>query len=302
MAINPVDMKRVMNNHHRLLAPVEKLLLKENDEKSSFRDKVHLHPSEICKKDWCPRSSYYRIIGKPEKPESFTLQKLNIFAEGTLIHEKWQKWLTKAGVLEQAEVPVIDVDHLIMGHADGVINDKHGRAVIEIKSVGVGTVRFEDYGLFAPYSKNEINLDQLWNSIKHPFDSHVRQAQLYMHCLGIHEGLILYEWKATQDVKEFAIQFQPELVAPILAACLSVKRALDSKTPPERPIWLTPESRVCKYCPFKEECWNATSSNSSENQSGRIPASQVSSSIRTSDEASGLDTASPGEFRRVIRQ
>jgi len=304
--LNPKDMKRIMASPYRLLAPVERLLLEENDAKSSKRDKAHLHPSEICKKDWCPRSSYYRIMGLPEKPESFTLQRLNVFAEGTLIHEKWQRWLKDAGVMEQDEVPVYDEEHMIMGHADGIINDKKGRAVLEIKSVGVGTVRFEDYGLFAPYARNEINLDQLWASIKHPFSSHIRQAQLYMHCLNIDEGLILYEWKATQEVKEFAIQFQSELVEPILASCLSVKRALESNVAPDRPSWLTPDSRVCKYCPFKEECWSengnrAQSADGDPSGGWAISPVSVSPQVRVAREADGLDSRNAREPRRVIR-
>ncbi len=214
--IDPKDMKRILNSPHRLLAPVERMLLEQSQ--TSDRDTLHLHPSEICKKDWCPRSSWYRINGYPEPPEKLTFQKLLVFAEGHNIHEKWQSWLTEAGVLDQVEVPIFNEEHRIMGHADGIVKDKNGTAVLEIKSVGVGTVRFEDYGLFAPYSRNEINLDQLWASIKHPFPSHVRQAQLYMYCLGIEEGIILYEWKATQEVKEFSIKYQPELVEPILAS------------------------------------------------------------------------------------
>lgn len=256
MPINPKDMKRIMTSPYRLLAPVERYLLETNDEKTSHRDTQHLHPSEICKKDWCPRSSYYKIMGLPEKPESFTLQRLNVFATGTMIHEKWQDWLTKAGVMEQAEVPIYDEEHRIMGHADGVIKDKKGRAVLEIKSVGMGTIRFEDYELFLRYSRGEVNFEGVWTAIKHPFPSHLRQAMLYMYCLDIQDGLILYEWKPTQEVKEFAITYQPEIVEPILASCLSVVRALDAKVAPERPMWLSPDHRVCKFCPYKAECWN----------------------------------------------
>lgn len=293
--IDPKDMKRIINSPYRLLAPVEKMLLEQNQ--TSDRDKLHLHPSEICKKDWCPRSSWYRIKGYPEPPEKLTFQKLLVFAEGHNIHGKWQAWLMDAGVLDQVEVPIFNEEHHIMGHADGIVKDKRGTAVLEIKSVGIGTVRFEDYGLFAPYSRNEINLDQLWASIKHPFASHVRQAQLYMYCLGIDEGIILYEWKATQEVKEFSIKYQPELVEPILASCLSVVRALEDDTPPDRPMWVDKDHRVCKWCPFRAECWNESNS---VVQTGPSDA-EVSGEVRPPGPSEGGDSDSPRGPRRVIR-
>lgn len=303
--ISPKDMKRIMTSPYRLLGPVERFLLEDNSTKSAKRDKMHLHPSEICKKDWCPRSSYYRISGYPEPDEKIGFQKLLVFAEGHNIHEKWQTWLLDAGVLKQAEVPIYNEEHMIMGHADGVIEDKKGTAVLEIKSVGVGTIRFEDYDLFGPYSRKEITIDELWKSVRHPFDSHIRQIQLYMYCLDIHEGVFLYEWKPTQEVKEFSIQFQPEIVAPILASCSSVKRSLENKTPPDRPIWLTPESRVCKYCPFKEECWNANSSGAQSTNGrtdgGTLSNDRVPQQVFSPRETDGLDSRDAREPRRVIR-
>lgn len=305
--ISPSDMKRILNSPHRLLAPVERMLLEQNQ--TSDRDKLHLHPSEICKKDWCPRSSWYRIMGYPEPPEKLTFQKLLVFAEGHNIHGKWQAWLMDAGVLKQVEVPIFNKEHRIMGHADGVIKDKHGEAVLEIKSVGVGTVRFEDYGLFAPYSKKEITLEQLWASIKHPFDSHVRQLQLYMYCLGIHQGVILYEWKATQEVKEFSVEYQPDLIAPILASCMAVQSALDEEMPPSRPLWLAPDHRVCKNCPFKEECWkNENSSNGhqgSDGDSGRRADrgrdAEVLRQVPVARQTDGPDSRDARQPRRVVR-
>jgi hypothetical protein len=133
--------KKSLLSHSRLIPVAEEMLMREQLE--STRDTEHLHPSEICKKDWCPRSSWYTIKGyeRDDKPLSF--QTLNIFAEGHAIHDKWQTWLTKAGVLEQVEVPIINEEHHLMGHADGIINDAKGKAILEIKSVGIGTVRVE---------------------------------------------------------------------------------------------------------------------------------------------------------------
>lgn len=294
--IHPDDMKRLLNSPYRLLAPVERHLIGHYQKSNEARDTDHLHPSEICKRDWCPRSSYYKITGHPTPPERLSLQRMNIFEEGHSIHRKWQNWFKESGILVQDEVPVVDKEHRIIGHADAIVEDKKGKAVVEIKSVGVGTIRMEDYSMFAPYAKKEITIDDLWNSIKYPFDSHVRQVQLYMHCLDIHEALVLYEWKPTQDVKEFAVQFQPEVVAPILASCHTVVRSLEADTPPERPSWLSKEHRICKSCPFKEVCY------ASSQQSVDRPTGDVSQEVRLSKQAGDTDTGTTNTVRRVIRQ
>jgi CRISPR/Cas system-associated exonuclease Cas4 (RecB family) len=242
--------KNLITSKGRLVPVVEKELIKE--QLNSTRDTLHLHPSEICKKDWCPRSSWYTIKGYEKQGETFTFQKLNIFAEGHAIHAKWQKWLTDAGVLEQVEVPILNEEYRLMGHADGIINDKKGRAILEIKSVGAGTIRMEDYESF----KSATSENDMWKKVRQPFPTHLRQLNLYMYCLGIHEGVFLYEWKANQDVKEFSVKYQAELIEDILAGCQSVIRALDSGIPPMRPTLAEDSSsRICKYCPYSKVCW-----------------------------------------------
>jgi len=239
-----------LTSHGRLVPAVEKILIKEQLE--STRDTLHLHPSEICKRDWCPRSSWYTIKGYERKDKPLSFQTLNIFAEGHNIHGKWQAWLMDAGILEKPEVPIYDEEHLIMGHADGIINDSKGRAVLEIKSVGAGTIRMEDFDLFS----NSTTPDEMWKKVRKPFMTHLRQINLYMYCLGIHDGVFIYEWKATQDVKEFAVRFQPELIEDILTSCRLVVRALESGIPPMRPAWIEDSSnKTCKACPYNEVCW-----------------------------------------------
>lgn len=262
--------KKSLLSHSRLIPVAEEMLMREQLE--STRDTEHLHPSEICKKDWCPRSSWYTIKGyeRDDKPLSF--QTLNIFAEGHAIHDKWQTWLTKAGVLEQVEVPIINEEHHLMGHADGIINDAKGKAILEIKSVGIGTVRVEHYDLWLRYSHKEITMDEVWKQIRQPFQTHLRQIMLYMYCTGIHEGVFLYEWKATQDVKEFSVKFQPEQIESILSGCQTVVRGLDSGIPPMRPVWVeSPTSKTCKACAYQKVCWKEVDDeNSSTPSAGSV--------------------------------
>lgn len=275
----------LLKRNGRVLPKVELALVKKVEARNATRDTQHLHPSEISKKYWCPRSSWYTINSAPKEAESFSFNRLNIFEEGNAIHSKWQSWLWDAGVLSgrwdcrdcdgtwfaksptecrfcqstairYREVPLRDDEHRIIGHADGEIEDDKGRALIEIKSVGLGTVRWEKPSLYADYESGKLSLDDLWSNIKTPFAAHVRQGNIYMHCRKVDTIVFIYEWKPSQQVKEFEVKFNPEIVAPILAGCKTVMEHLEAGVAPERPEWATSKSCAgCKFCPFKKTCF-----------------------------------------------
>jgi hypothetical protein len=279
--------KKSFTTKGRILPLVTRQAVISATEKNAVRDTQHLHPSEICKKDWCHRSSWYKITGVPTAPENMNFTRLNVFAEGNAIHSKWQNWLWQTGTLyglwnckdckhswygvspdvcedcsslniRYRELPLRDNDHRIIGHADGEIRDSKGKALVEIKSVGIGTVRFENPKLFNAYSSKEITFNDVWKEIKRPFASHVRQGSLYMHCRKIDTMIFIYEWKADQQVKEFEIKYQPELIKDVLEGCKTVIEHLETQSTPPRPQWAVNKScSGCKYCPFKEHCWNA---------------------------------------------
>lgn len=279
--------KEMMKTKGRILPAVQKVVLVEQFEKNQHRDTAHLHPSELSKKEFCPRSAWYKIERKEAAPENFSFSRLNVFEAGNNIHNKWQRWLHKAGILwgiwmcedcsnvwsgkspEKCiscssericyrEVPLRDDEHRIIGHADGEIEDAQGRALVEIKSVGVGTVRWENPSLYRAYESKEITIDEMWDNIKRPFASHLRQGNLYMHCRKVDRIIFIYEWKPTQQVKEFEVKFQPELIEEILSNCKLVMSHLDEGTVPNRPEWASSKSsNGCKYCLYKDMCWNA---------------------------------------------
>lgn len=273
----------------RIIPTVEQHLIRQSVADSEVRDTNFLHPSQICKKDWCPRSSWYTITSGEKQAETLRFNTLNIFAEGHAIHAKWQSWMAGAGLLEgmwscnrcfnkwwaaqeigtalrcpscdsdlitYREVPISDEKHHLLGHADGIINDRKGKAVIEIKSIGMGTIRMENPDLFFRYQKKEITSDQVWKEIKHPFIPHLRQINLYMWVLGIQSGIVIYEWKASQDVKEFEVTLSENLITDIISSCLTVKAALESNAPPMRPVSASLDSSMCKNCLFYNRCWS----------------------------------------------
>ncbi len=315
-------MKAKIKSKSTVSSMLHKLMLDEYKDNSTLRDTKHFHPSEICKRDWCVRQSVYKIMGmeesNPERPKAFTT--LNVFEEGNLIHRKWQNWLNKAGVLRgqwfclecehqwygenqcteckslqvsYREVPIYDDEHHILGHSDGHVVSGDDEYLIEIKSLGMGTFRYENFPLFNKYATKEITADQMWNELTRPFLSHLRQGNLYMHCTGIHKMIFIYEWKASQAVKEFNVAYQPEVINDILFQLRGAIYDLEANMLPERPEWIdSKDHQACKYCTYKKICW------SSDDES----TSKVQSEIRYPKETGGSDAGSAGADRRIIRR
>jgi hypothetical protein len=269
-------------------------MLKVHAQPSTRRQNI-IHPSEMAKTNWCPKSTYLRIKACREAddpylkvPESIGVQLLNIFDEGHYIHAKWQNRLNDMGLLWgnwacyecnyvlkdrleyddrcpscksrngyiYREVPLRLEQYLIYGHADGAVPTKD--ALIEIKSVGVGTARIEAPDIYAANSEGQsVNLQGLWKDIKEPFPSHVRQGQLYLYLaremgLPFKKMIFLYESKFNQGAKEFVVDFDYEIVWPMLKNAIQITNALEG---------LLPNGEDCIVCkeknlpyPFICEC------------------------------------------------
>lgn len=267
-----------------LLGDIQTHMMKEHSKPSNRRQDV-IHPSEMAKTGWCPRSTYYRIQACRDakdpflKPaESVGVQLLNIFDEGHYIHDKWQKRLRDMGylwgnwkciscdemirdslfpehcgccgaynTLIYTEVPLRAPQYLISGHADGAVPKING--LIEIKSVGTGTVRIEAPDIFTKNSEGQkIDLTNLWKDIQEPFPAHIRQGQLYLALckimgLPFDQIVFIYEAKFNQGAKEFAVKYDPSIGNALLAQAEEIVKALDSNGPiPKCP------TGTCKDC------------------------------------------------------
>lgn len=263
------------------------------------RDKTRLHPSEVCKADWCPRSSFYALADPESVPaDDHGYVLLNIFDEGHSIHDKYQSRLWDMGILrgqfgchscgrrwqdtspghclcganrgclEYREVPLRNDEYFLIGHADGDldIGDGEDDPLLEVKSVGLGTVRVENPALFYNHThavtlpngkeKTITDLEGLWADIKRPFPSHVRQGMLYLFLMGRERMVFIYESKWHQQTKEFVIQLMPSVVKPILDGALDVKHALDTGHPPARPGWAAKNHTTCEKCPHFSTCYD----------------------------------------------
>jgi hypothetical protein len=247
----------------RLVGDVERHLLSRAPEP---RSTTVLHPSEIVKKDWCLRASYFALTGVPVKKETPNLRLQSIFDEGHYIHAKWQNWFREMGVLygqwhcmvcggemfatspvvclncgarslflKYEEVTLSDAPSRIQGHTDGWIKGIGNDCLIEIKSIGAGTLRFEAPELLA---KHEGDVQKAWRSIKRPFNTHLLQGQIYLELMRrmlqpVDEIVFIYELKADQDYSEFTIKADFGMVEEIFEKAKTVCAAVDAKEPLE---------------------------------------------------------------------
>jgi hypothetical protein len=267
------DLKRFLDakkSNPRLIGDIERHLLAKKPE--DRRTDV-LHPSEMAKSDWCLRASYFALSGVPVKKETPNLRLQSIFDEGHSIHAKWQNWFSEMGVLHgywdlgtpnnkswatskdlvgipdkvYKEVPLVYDELRIAGHADGWIKGIGEDCLIEIKSIGAGTIRIEAPDLIA---KADGDLQAAWRSIRRPFSTHVMQGQIYLELMrrlghDVKEIVFLYELKADQDYKEFVIKADFELVESKFLKAKRVCEAVEAGIPLE---CSNNGSTGCKQC------------------------------------------------------
>jgi hypothetical protein len=236
---------------HLLLKPLE------------FRRQDVLHPSEITSEDWCIRKSWFACNGYDTGRENPGLRLATIFSDGHSIHEQWQGWIADVDMLigvweceehwrwwgkrsdsclscphvEYHEVPVQHTEMVVAGHADGWIDAGKQHYILEIKSMGMGTLRTVGF----PIVNN--SLSESFRNINRPFNTHIRQATMYIYCLrwmyhaGILEDpppdkmLFLYVCKEDGNAREFIVDYDEDYLAGFFA-----KRAdlnLDSLEPPD---------------------------------------------------------------------
>ena len=117
--------------------------------------------------------------------------------------------------------------------------------MIEIKSVGVNTLRFEAPQLIKNHSykvningrnREFIDYDGLWDSIRVPFPSHIRQAHLYSYMGAPPTEIFLYECKWNQRSKEMVVKYREERIADRLDWCREIVNGLSDGNIPECPF------------------------------------------------------------------
>jgi len=226
------DLKRFLDaktKPSRLIGDIERHLMARP---VGDRSTTVLHPSEIIKRDFCRRSAYFLLL--------FDLGPTTCPNCGN-------------DTMEYNEVTLVDNDLRIAGHTDGWIKGIGDDTLIEIKSIGPGTIRSEAPNLFMD---NEGDFMKAWKNVRRPFPSHIMQGQVYLELMqrmghDVNEIVFIYELKADQDYKEFSIKRDFELVRHIFDNAKLIVDAVEAGLVPD---CNNNPGGTCKQCaPYKED-------------------------------------------------
>ena len=82
-----------------------------------------------------------------------------------------------------------------------------------------------------------------------------KQLQLYLHFFNLQKGILVVENKDTQELKEFIVEKNQELINKLLQQFDYLKDQIGSEVTPQKPENLEPWK--CKLCPY-QFCKNFT--------------------------------------------
>jgi hypothetical protein len=269
-----------------LFGDIQRHVLKKAAQPSGHRHNV-IYPSEVVKNNWCMRATFYRITRGPQ-PRSTSFTRENIFAEGNGTHTKWQAWLSEMGRLEgewrcrrcshqfyafaptacpqctsmyfdYREIRFNAPDLMLGGRCDGYCpNDK---CLIEIKTMGLGGLRYEQPNFVARYEMatekgTVVDLMRLWKDFRRPLPSAVKQGNLYLYLareyagLDVSKILFIYDFKATQESKAFSVAYDDDLARSIVALIRRMADCVTTGTIPDCSISYTNGCPDCR--PYEE--------------------------------------------------
>ena len=196
--------RRQMEEMKMLIMTIDKYL---QERPRDERLKNCFHPSSLHK----PARELYRQYLHGDTSGDFDSRTLRIFDNGHAVHNRIQGYLAEVGILRQGEVAIQNKEYEICGHADGIVELEGMQGVLEIKSMNASTF----------YSCHE------------PKPEHLVQLNVYMFCLDIPRGCLLYECKDDQRLKEFYVKMDPIILDPVLKKIRYVQACLGKGIEPE---------------------------------------------------------------------
>ena len=214
-----------------LLQKIDNSLKERN--KPEYKKVGGFHPSYT---NQCARYWYYLFDGV-DVTTSFSPQTYRIFDNGHAVHDRLYGYFKNIGILVAEEIPVTHDNPPIEGTADGII-DWYGHKLIELKSI----------------SSEGFHYRQLYNK---PKDEHYRQAQIYMRCLDLDSGFVIYENKNNQEILPIFIDRDDAFIDKLFKKYNKIYNDYTSGNKPAQPYKRT--SANCSNCDLATMCWSEDS-------------------------------------------
>ncbi len=189
----------------------------------------------------CSRQVAMAMLQYPQ--EKLGPQQLLVFEHGNSMHERYQGYFEKMGILMAKELPLNSKsENQWTSHQCKILRIR-GRTDAVVKVDGV------DYIIELKSAK-----DKSFNNMKRygPYDSYQDQLQLYMFLTQIKKGLILIENKDNQDLAEFDFDYNEENASRLVKKINTINDYVMNLSLP--PIELKPNSFDCTYCSYKYFC------------------------------------------------
>lgn len=186
----------------------------------------------------CPRQVFFKFKKAPKAEIEPRI--LRVFDEGDFIHMRLMGVLISLGIVRATEAK-IPPQEIISGRADAIVSLEGGKPyVLDFKSIS-------SFG---------------FNGLDKPKQEHVKQIQLYMHYFKIPQGILLYENKNSQELAEFVLEYDPELVQKLLEEFEVLKKQIaQNSIPPIPPEIVGWPKWPCQYCEYLELCQKVEKSN-----------------------------------------
>lgn len=247
------------NQSINLIEMVHNFLVEENQAKQAERVAQgrigKFYPSSVGR---CKRQVAYQMLGYPGKP--IPGRNLLIMDNGTYFHERMEHTFKRMGIMIAPELALKDEELRISGRSDAIVwnwlkkEPVENDAIVELKTLD-GNVVYNgpqsDVLIVELKSINNKGWEKLPKTL--PKMEHRMQLQLYMYLTGIRQGVVYYENKDTQEQKYFVVEYNPDMVAKIVADIKEIISHLDAGTLPEREY--PPVSFQCQWCDHKDICY-----------------------------------------------
>lgn len=191
--------------------------------KNKDRDRTHFYITDAGK---CPRAVYFQFKKAPKK--ALDARTLRIMDHGDYTHLRLISTLFSLGIVKGTEIDIPNKE-IVHGRADVIVNIEGEPHVVEIKSIN-------SYA-FAKLQSGDPD--------------HIKQLQLYLHYFKIKKGILIYENKNTQEIKEFLIEYDENIVKEALEKFYILKAQIENNVLPG--IAGVEEWR-CNFCAYAEEC------------------------------------------------